>query len=306
MNCPKCGAVQDAAREDCSSCGIIFARWQPRRERTAPGFTPAPVEPQQTSSGVPPSVVIAVAVVILIFGLVWTSHNRAAREKSKGDDILNQINVEGLKKREQLQQEAAAARRAEARTAHATLLSGEAHPSYPPDLDETAVRKIIEGCSYFQDRVTVEIPKQFQVNLYGSLLDRYPSLPAAAFEHLIEFDPPFDIEHASRRLSNPAQPGETIKINLAPFTHRKIDVTDTADAYQFVLGRRRVDTITSISKTSDSTVGIGFNWKYEESEGNALDRAERSCGADLQRTSSGWAAAHIWRNTRSASQAICQ
>ena len=303
MNCPKCGAVQDAAREDCSSCGIIFARWQERPRRTAPGFTPTPPESPQTSTGVPPSVVIAGAVIVLIFGLVWTSHSRATREKAKGDDILNEINVAGLKKRAQMQQEGATARRAEAR---ATLVSGEAHPSYPSDLDEAAVRKIIEGCSYFQDRVTVEIPKQFQVNMYSWILDRYPSLPAAALEHLIEFDPPFDSEHAGHRVPNPAQPGDTIKINLAPFTHRKIDVTDTADAYQFVLGRRRIDTMTSISRTSDSTVAILFNWKYEDGEGNALDRAERSCGANLQRTSNGWAATQVWRNTRSASQAICQ
>ena len=122
---------------------------------------------------------------------------------AKGDDILNEINVAGLKKRAQMQQEGATARRAEAR---ATLVSGEAHPSYPSDLDEAAVRKIIEGCSYFQDRVTVEIPKQFQVNMYSWILDRYPSLPAAALEHLIEFDPPFDIEHAGHRVPNPAQP----------------------------------------------------------------------------------------------------
>ncbi|HEX9406474.1 MAG TPA: hypothetical protein VF975_04105 [Thermoanaerobaculia bacterium] len=305
MNCPKCGAAQDAGGEECSACGIVFARWQPREFKRPPTSTTTPVERSDRSGGIPTTFIIVGLVFVVILGLIWTRHIRSAREKANSVDLLNEINNAGEKTRRQLREEAAAIRQAQARAMTARAATTQ---MLPTDLDETAVRELIERCRYFQERVTVDVPKNFQTNLYSLMVDRYPALPAAVVEHFVELDPPFEIAGASRRLPNPAQPGDTINVKLAPLTIAKVDVSDSTDTYHFGLGRRRIDAITGMQMMSESSVSVSFNWKYDQNAGASLspEGDSRTGGARLQRVSSGWVVTQAWRNTHSTAQGICQ
>src|SRR5581483_6664885 len=51
MQCPKCGAEHDGSREECASCGIIFARWQAREPRkTMTAAAPPSPRPRMSST----------------------------------------------------------------------------------------------------------------------------------------------------------------------------------------------------------------------------------------------------------------
>jgi hypothetical protein len=305
MECPKCGAKQDAGREECSSCGIVFARWQPRQPRK-PTLSSTPVDPPAPSSSIPVPLIIVAAFIVVVVGLVWTRHHQAARAKVNPDDILNEINNKGSNLRRQLREEQAAMQRAQARAA---MTASAVTQKLPADLDESQIAGLIQGCSYFSDRVTVDIPKKFQVNIYRFTLDRYPALPMAEAEHLIEFDPPtFSSSSASRYLPNPAYPGDTVNVKVVPYAYSKVDVSEGDDVYHFGLGRRRIE-ITRVTLTSESAVNVGFSWGFDNNAGANLapEREDRKGAAEIQKTVSGWSVMKIWRNSRNSSTNIpCQ
>lgn len=305
MDCPKCGANQDAGREECSACGIVFARWQPRQVRR-PTLSSTPVEPPAPSSSVPVPLVIVGAVILVIVGLMWTSHHQAARAKVNPDDILNEINNKGSNLRRQLREEQVAIQRAQAR---ASMTANAITPKLPSDLDETQIAGLIESCSYFSDRITVDVPKKFQVNTYGFTLHDYPALPMAAVEHLIEFDPPsFNPSNAARYAPNPAYPGDWVTVKIVPYAYSKVDVSEGDNVYHFGLGRRRIS-ITRATPTSESAVNVGFTWGFDNNAGASLapEREDRSGAAEIQKTVSGWSVMKIWRNSRTSSTNIpCQ
>jgi len=302
MECPKCGANQDAGREECSACGIVFARWQPRR----PTLSTTPVEPAAPSSSIPVPLIIVGAFILVVVGLMWTRHHQAARANVNPDDILNEINNKGSNLRRQLREEQAAIHRAQARAA---MTANAITPKLPADLDEAQIAGLIQSCSYFSDRVTVDIPKKFQVNIYRFTLDRYPALPVAEAEHLIEFDPPtFSSSSASRYLPNPAYPGDTVNVKVVPYAYSKVDVSEGDDVYHFGLGRRRIE-ITRTTPTSESAVNVGFTWGFDNNAGASLapEREDRNGAAEIQKTASGWSLMRMWRNSRTGSTNIpCQ
>src|SRR5581483_10160207 len=109
MQCPKCGSSQPVTNKECSTCGIIFDRWQPRVPRkTTASSTPIPqppaVEPQPSGFQIPTSYVAISLAVLAIVGFIWTKHVRDTRPKSNGiDDTINQINNSGSKLRSDFQ-----------------------------------------------------------------------------------------------------------------------------------------------------------------------------------------------------------
>jgi uncharacterized membrane protein YvbJ len=80
MDCPKCGAACAEDAEECGSCGIVFARFQAAQDRAfleARRTHEQPLPPQ--SSSLPPAVVVAIVLAILIAGAGWTVWNRSRR-----------------------------------------------------------------------------------------------------------------------------------------------------------------------------------------------------------------------------------
>jgi hypothetical protein len=302
MNCPKCGAAQQASREECASCGVIFSRWQPRTTR--PGQVPNPVDVDESSTGIPTWAVVAGVVLFVVFGLWWTKrHNEKvanANLQAAGDAQLDEINQKGNQARARLAQEAANAQRLESERASRPR---QAAP-LPSDLDENAVRMMIQNCSHFQERVTVKIPKTFDRNQYRFVNHSYPAFLAAESEHLIEFDPPLHPAPGSLPDSGPVS--DTINVRIVPFAYSKVEVIDAGETYEFGLGRRVLENFSYLEPQSDSAVIAGFKWKYEQTSGNALGpESSHDGGADLKRTGSGWEARRIWVATQDASRTVC-
>src|SRR4029077_6238946 len=156
-----------------SACGIVFARWQPRETRR-PTLSSTPVETPAPSAGIPVPFLIVAAFLVIVGGLIWTKHHQAARASVNPDEILNEINNKGSNLRRQLREEQVAIHRAQARAA----MTAEAiKPQLPTDLDESRITDLIQSCTYFSDRVSVDVPKKFQANAYRIILGRYPALP---------------------------------------------------------------------------------------------------------------------------------
>lgn len=305
MECPKCGAIQDAGREECSACGIVFSRWQPRQPRR-PTLSSTPVDPPAPSSSFPLPLVFVGIFIVVVLGMVWTNHHKAARANVNPDDILNEINNKGSNLRRQLREEQAAIHRAQARAA---MTSEAVTPKLPADLDEVQITGLIQSCNYFSDRITVDVPKKFQVNIYGFTLRDYPALPMAAVEHLIEFDPPsFNPTDAKRYAPNPAYPGDWVTVKIVPYAYSKVDVSEDDNVYHFGLGRRRIS-ITRATPTSESAVSVAFTWGFDNNAGASLapEREDRNGAAEIQKTASGWSLMRMWRNSRTGSTNIpCQ
>jgi hypothetical protein len=304
MDCPKCGAAQDDGREECSSCGIVFARWQPRAPRMPTQSTQ--VELEKPPVRIPVPFIIVAAFFVIVGGLMWAKHQKELRAKADPDAILNEINNKGANLRRQLREEQAAIKRAQSRAA---MTAGAINNQLPADLDESKIIDLIQGCNYFSEKVSVAIPKKFQVNTYRFTLNDYPAISMAAVQHFIEFDPPsFNPSDASRYLPNPASPGDTITVKVVSYAYTKVDVSEDPDLYHFGLGRRRVD-ITRAQATSDSAAGVAFKWNFENNDGADLapERNDRNGGAELQKTSAGWSVHQLWRNTFNGSTGIvCQ
>jgi hypothetical protein len=287
MDCPKCGAAQEDGREECVACGIIFARWLDRQQ-FPPVAPPNPVETVHTGPSISRPALIAGVIAFVLFGVIWTAWRRSAREKPPAADILDQINQDEVRQRQHPGEEAG------------QPLPGQttAPSTFPSDLGEPAVRDLIERCAYFEQKVTIEIPKTFERSQYASMADRYPALAASAKEHLIEFEPAIDTDSASPARSALAKPTDTITVRLTAPAYSKVDIVDRGDSYEFGIGRRRIDSITTARWPSVSEGSVGFHWSYEKKTVNDLagDRRDRSCGASMQRTTAGWAIAQVWIN----------
>jgi hypothetical protein len=304
MECPKCGAAQGAGRDECSACGIVFSRWQPRQVRRPTLSSSTPVQPPASSGGGIPMPFILVGIVfVVIFGLMWTKHVREQRAKFNPDDMLNEINNKGSNLRRQLREEQAAIARAQNR---ASMTAAAVTPKLPSDIDEERLKNMFEECNYFRDSVVVDIPKKFQPNIYRLILDRYPATSMAAVEHLIEFDPPFNAGEAARHLPNPAYPGDMITVKLTPYAYQKVDVREDDDVYHFGLGRRKVE-ITRTTLISESKISAEFTWTLEQSAGANLspEGEGRSGAAEFQRTAGGWSMVRAFRNTHNSYTNIC-
>jgi len=284
MECPKCGAPQDAGREECSACGIVFARWQSRAPRIPALSTP--VQPEEPARRIPLPFIIVAVFFVIAGGLIWTRHQKEARARTNPDAMINDINNKEAALRSQLRDV----------QSRAAMTAGASNTRLPANLDESRITDLIQQCSYFSERVTVQIPKTFN----GSTFNDFPAISIAAAQHLIEFDPPFD--------PNSPQPGQAIAVKVLSSAYSSVDFSEDASVYHFGLGRRRVE-ITQAQETSSGIVTVAFRWNFENKEGAALgpERNDRSGGAEIQRTPNGWAAVKIWRNSNNGPASIdCQ
>src|SRR5262245_38284585 len=287
MDCPKCGAVNPDGSQECAACGIIFARWQPRPARTFSGpQQPIPEIPPEKSTTIPVWMVFAALGIVVVFGLVWTARQRAARAKLNPDDIINNINVKGMKQRQSLAQEAAKARA----QALAAQLAAAPKAELPDDVNESAVIAILEQCSFFQQPAAVIVPKEFRSNSSRDVSTLYPGLAAAAREKLVEISPPIES----------SAPNEIIHVWLTDFANTRVEVTEVGDGmYHFGIGRRRITSVTPVAPSSDVVLNVMFDWKYERPVGLAIapDGVAHKGGATLQRSGGGWTLNNAWAET---------
>jgi hypothetical protein len=89
MECPKCGASQPDGREDCSSCGVYFAKTRATLNQPRPA---PPVYVDDESPWSSPWVVGSIIGLVLLIGAMWMVHKRKHRVEENPDDILNSIN----------------------------------------------------------------------------------------------------------------------------------------------------------------------------------------------------------------------
>lgn len=239
-----------------------------------------PVEPPKTSGGIPTHFIVIGLVIATILGFIWTRHHRATKKDLDTDAMINDINNKGANLRRQLREEQAAISRAQAR---AQMTAGAITPAkLPADFDEAKIREMLDACSFFQERVKIEVPRQVQS--YG--MDYNPSVRAALAEHLIEFDPP----------TNSVPPGTTVNVKVTPSAYSKVDVSEEPAVYHFSLGRRRVE-ITRTVPTSESSVSVNFTWTFDQNGAPSLapEGDSRSGTADVRRTADGWVIQSISR-----------
>ena len=302
MQCTKCGAEQAAGREECSACGIVFARWQPRAPRKPTLSTPLDAPEQRP--GIPVPFIIVGLFFLVVGGFIWTRHHQEARASINPDDVLNEINNKGATLRRQLREEQTAIRRAQNRAAMTSAAINE--PKLPSDIDESKIQTLIEQCSYFQEQVQVDIPKEFHANLAALTVKSYPALGIAAAQHFVEFDPPsFSLSNAARYLPDPTRPGDTIKVNVVTFAYSKADIVDEGNVYRFGLGRRHVE-ITRITPYGESQLTVALHWTFDRDAAADLapEKEVRSGSANLKRTADGWTRTEVYRQTRSGNEYI--
>lgn len=277
MICPKCGTTQANGREDCSRCGIVFGRWNPTasRPRTL-SSTPIPDEPPQRT----PVSLIAVGLLVLILaGLVWTKHRHDVRSAAPTtDEMLNNINNAQIAKAKERRTRAVAD--AQKQESAMTPVTHPNDPRLPSDLDEQMIRGMIETCGLFNERVTAALPKSYSSSLYEWTMQRYPALPMAITDHLV------DLER-----------GPTTKVTLtAPAI---LVAPETEDEYHLDMGRRRIDTV-MLKQVYDTSLQVTFSWTTERPEGADLapEGRDRSGGADLVKSGNRWVVGSVWRTQR--------
>lgn len=247
MDCPKCGVAQDGERQDCSSCGIIFARWREAQDRafldrrTAQGIVVPEVE-----SGLPRWMVGVAVVVVVALGMMWTVRRRDARANvdlaAQGKAQLNEINKVATKQRLVLQEEAARARRMKSladsdRTATA---------SRPIGFSEEDATSLLHDCVGFETPGTVKLPKVFSSTYLGQASERYPALEEARKSEMV----------VAR------ETGPTVTFTLG-ITAAGMPVTETATEFEFDLGWRQVKQIVELTGTADSAEAE-FQWMYQQ------------------------------------------
>lgn len=278
MNCPQCGAASQEGRDECPACGIVFARWRPRERKPPP-----PAEKRRTSSAdarLKYWVAVPVASMLVLFAVMW-----AAAVRQRDRHLLAQASRAAVEAGGQAEGDTAAA--------------AAGAPA------EEEIREQIEACSYFQDDLTVTLPKTVSPGLMRLTAESSPGVVLAANMGLIEFDPPFDASQAARYLPDPTRPGQTSVVTLGTAA-AGLPIFDAGNEYRMELGRRRVETITNIYR-SPSKVTAVYRWTVGAPElvNFAPDHQFRTGGADFANTAEGWVVTSVWINTYSAARIIC-
>lgn len=192
MNCPKCGAVNQEGRAECSACGVVFARWRPREPRLPIAAAPTP-RAAGTSIRSPINlwVIVPVAATLLFFGMLFASSGR--RSESAGQ----------------------ATKTVQASAGGAPASREAAVPGPTRSIQDDEIRRLIEECIFFQERLVVRIPKSISPGTMR-LIDEEGAIALAANMGIVELDPPFDVSSARRHLPNPANPGPPSTVRPGP------------------------------------------------------------------------------------------
>jgi hypothetical protein len=283
MDCPKCGAPNEAAREECVSCGVIFARWQQRKERTPAVPRPAPAPEPPKTAGLPPWMLVALVIGIALFGALWTARHRAARAQENPDDLINAINVKGIEQQHQLQ----AQEKRSPRPVYPAPL--------PPEL-EGPVRLALERCTWFTGPITFEVPKQFKRVSYEQMVKNDPMIAGVIRLHFIELKPAlYD-----------AMPNDTIDARLTFQVRGAMQVSEGAGWYRFEVGRHRLDALRATSAPTESRLRLAFDWSFENAIADELYGFKgRTGSATLDLNGSAWNVVDASIRTSQAPQQIC-
>ncbi len=240
MQCPKCGVEQSAGGAECVSCGVVFARFREAQERALLArksvSQPIPVA-DETTTAVPRALVIVALVIFVTFGIVWTARRRQARAKfdaaAAGSAMLDEINNRGLKERQRLENEAQRARAM--RNSGGFPSTSPAAPKRPQGFGEREAKLALEKCIGFTELQTVRVPMSYPQFSRDYYLREYPVLAAAEKEKVVQVEA-VDGVH---------------RLSVAPYTHSRMNITESGDHYVFHLGRRRVMTIHDLTGSAD-------------------------------------------------------
>lgn len=245
MDCPKCGVTQDDGREDCISCGIVFARFREAQERSQLRRVTQNVSiPDSPGEGIAVSrwILFAVLFFVVVFGALWTKSRRDARAnrdlRKEGMAQLNEINQKGLKERERLEKE-----QEDARRMAAAMTETPKPMQRPVGLDESAAKSLIEQCDGFTERTTLKLPMYYGTNSDSAYSESYPVLTAALAKRVVE------------------RTGNEPKLWPGPGAGG-MNMMDRGQEYEIPLGLRRVREITSLVGGIDHAEAK-FRWMYE-------------------------------------------
>lgn len=281
MNCPKCGAVNQEGRAECSACGVVFARWRPPEPKPAVAAV-GPPRAAATSASSPINiwVVVPLAATVLFFGMLFASPGR--RSESAGE----------------------ATQAAQASAGGAPARGEETVSGSTGSIRDDELRQLIEGCDFFQERLVVRIPKSVSPGILR-LVDGHAGVVLAANMGIVEFDPPFDASSAARHLPNPANPGAASTVRLGP-NASGVPITDLGGEFQIDLGRRRVESLSGIQRSPEK-IGLSYRWTVENPSvlNFAPDQFHRYGGADIRWTDGRWVTRRVWLNTDSGARMLC-
>lgn len=277
MDCPKCGTSQDAGREECVSCGIFFERWRRAQDqailqrRTAQN-TPLPVIEQ---GGLPKWLVAIIVVLIVVFGSMWTMHRRKVREntdlKAVGMARLNQINNDGLKMRQRMQDEAERRQnqRLKERTEYAQLQANRP-AAYPFSLTEAEALSLVQRCPELAERGKVLLPKQYGAS-NTEVFREYPALFNAQRSRLLFVE----------------QEGDVVKHRIG--ITGGIIIKETPYQFEVDLGRRNITRITGMTGTADRVEALLlWSWEYPTAAEVLLDIRQARGSAMYLRQNGVW------------------
>lgn len=242
MDCPKCGVEQDDGREECLSCGIVFARWYAAQHRRI-AQTSVPVESPAAGVAVSRGVIFIAVFVLIIFGALWTKSRRDARAnrdlRKEGMAMLNDINKKGNKERQRLEAENERARKM---AAAMTERPRQARPR-PIGFEEADAMRLLEQCAAFTERSSIRFPRVYHEGAEYS--EAYPSLGRALELRIVE--------KMNRDGQVTLWPGPGVG---------GLVVLNQGDEYHIDLGMRRVQEITELSGDVDRAEAR-FRWMWQ-------------------------------------------
>jgi hypothetical protein len=171
---------------------------------------------------------------------------------------------------------------------------------------EDVIRQQIESCSFFQEDLTLTLPKSVSPGLMRLSAESYPGLVLAANMGLVAFDPPFDASNAARYLPDPTRPGQASVVTLTGAS-AGLPIYDSGDVYRMDLGRRRIETITNLHRSGNQLTAV-YRWTVEpEALINFAPESQfRQGGATFVLSGGEWSMKSVWINTYSAARILCQ
>ncbi len=241
MDCPKCGVTQDDGREECVSCGIVFARWHAAQARRIT-HTNVRVESPADGVGVSRGVILIAVFLMIIFGALWTKFRRDARAnrdlRKEGMAMLNDINKKGNKERRRLQAE-----NEQAQKMAAAMTERPRQLPRPIGMEEADATRLIEQCAGFTERASIKFPRVYYDGAESS--ESYPTLGRALQLRIVE--------KMNRDGQVMLYPGPGVG---------GLTVLTRGDEYEIELGTRNVQEVTQLSGGVDRAEAR-FRWMWE-------------------------------------------
>lgn len=301
MDCPKCGASQDEQSDECVSCGVVFARWRAAQERARMQVGPPPQMAPEGERGIPAWMAVVALVLVVGLGLMWTVRRREARanhDPSKDLDaqvnaINKRINATRVRQAQDAAVSSVASQEARVRQMQAETadLAPAAPARWPPGLDESSVRSMIQGCSGFTDSREISIPKSFRRDDLAVVMRDVPPLGPAVRAGFLELVDDGDLTHV--RVLGPGWTG--------------LQVVDGGDSYRISGGRPVLKNV-NLRLADASSAEVWFTWNYDRMDARDLlgTRDEPTGNVYVAKTATSWRAFRGSIGSGSWSVPICR